>query len=130
MSARRPRRERTGEWFAELPEGFEGVESEEDFTLESHDLRFMWDYGVVVPLWVSGQGLVPDDKEWLRRALGLRYPLVSDLRASGEAMEMLDANPGMRTDQAYAELDRRARTLVERVREELGPDFTVTYVPW
>lgn len=127
MSARRPRRKRTGQWVAEAPDVFE---SEEDFTLESQELRFMWDYGVVVPLWVSGSGLVPDDKEWLRRALGLRYPLVSDLRAWGEAMNMLDANPGMRTDQAYAELDRRARLLVERVREALGPDFTVTYKPW
>ncbi len=42
MSARRPRRERTGEWSAEVPDVFE---SEEDFTLESHDLRFMWDHG-------------------------------------------------------------------------------------
>ena len=116
-------------WSAFPPPGY--VEPEEpDYTVEGDTVRFMWDYGVVVPLWVSGSGLVPDDKEWLRRALGLRYPLVSDLRAWGEAMEELDANPGMRTEEAYAELDRRARLLVERVREALGPAFTVTYVPW
>lgn len=127
MSARRPRRERTGQWFAEVPDVFE---SEEDFTLESHDLRFMWDYGVVVPLWESGAGLLPEDRGWLRRALGLGDPLIDDLRAWGEAMDMLDVTPAMRTEQAHAELDRRARALVERLREELGPEFTVTYKPW
>ena len=105
-------------------------DDELDFEVESHELRFLWDYGVLVPLWESGVGLVPDDDEWLRRALGLPQPLIEDLRAWGELMEQLDANPGMRTDQAYAELDRRARSLVERVREALGPAFTVTYVPW
>lgn len=121
----------TGEeygWSAFPPPGY--VEPEEpDYTVEGDTIRFMWDYGVVVPLWVEG-GAVPDDKEWLRRALGLRYPLVRDLRAWGEAMNELDASPSSRTDAAYAEMDRQALALVERVRAEVGERFTVSYKAW
>lgn len=116
-------------WSAHPPPGYEHDDSA-DYTVEGETIRFMWDYGVTVPLWVIGSGLVPDDKEWLRRALGLRYPLVRDLRAWGAAMDHLDANPPLRTGEAYAELDRQARALVERVQAEVGERFTVTYHPW
>ena len=115
-------------WSAHPPPGYVHDDSP-DYTVEGDTIRFMWDYGVTVPLWVTG-GLVPDDKEWLRRALGLRYPLVRDLRAWGEAMNELDADPRLRTDEAYAELDRQARALVERVQAAVGERFTVTYHPW
>lgn len=115
-------------WSAFPPPGY--VEPEEpDYTVECDTIRFMWDYGVVVPLWVEG-GAVPDDKEWLRRALGLSHPLVRDLRAWGEAMNHLDANPSLRTDAAYAEMDRQALVLVERLRTVVGERFTVTYKSW
>ncbi len=93
----------TGEeygWSAFPPPGY--VEPEEpDSTVEGDTIRFMWDYGVIVPLWVEG-GAVPDDKEWLRRALGLRYPLVRDLRAVGRGDERVGRRP--------AAADRRGRT--------------------
>lgn len=104
-------------------------DDELDFTVEGDRIRFMWDYGVTIPLWVEG-GAVPHEPEWSRRALGLSTALVDDLAAWGGAMEHLDANPRLRTDEAYADLDRRARELVERLRAEVGDRFTVTYEPW
>lgn len=120
-------------WSAHPPEGWVAP-AEPDYTVDGDAIRFMWDYGVVVPLWLSGGlvpgGLVPDDPKWLRRALGLSSELVRDLTAWGNAMDHLDAHPRLRTDEAYAELDRQARLLVERLQAEVGERFTVTYQPW
>ena len=104
--------------------------SEDDFTVTGDRIRFMWDYGVVVPLWTEGDGLVPEEPEWLRAALGLSDPLIDDLRAWGTAMGHLDADSSLRTEQAYGDLDRQARALVVRVQQEVGPRFVVTYKPW
>ena len=93
-------------------------------------IRFMWDYGVTVPLWTDHEGLLPDDPEWLRGALGLSDALIEDLRAWGAAMGYLDANPRLRTGRAYRDLDQRARGLVARLEEELAPRLTVEYRPW
>ena len=41
----------------------------ENFTVEGTRLRIMWDEGAG-PLW-GVEGLLPDDPEWLRQALGL-----------------------------------------------------------
>ncbi len=100
-----------------------------DFEVEGDVIRFMWDYGVTVPLW-TGTGLVPDDPRWLRAALGLSDELIADLTAWGNAMNDLDADVSLRTPEAYADMDRRAQELVERVRRELGSRFGVVYRAW
>lgn len=100
-----------------------------DFTASGTVIRFMWDYGVVVPLW-DGDGLVPEEPQWLRRALGLSHSLIRDLSEWGNAMQNLDANPPLRTERAYDDLDQRARALVDRLQRELGARFTVKYKPW
>ena len=116
-------------WSAYPPPGY--VEPDEpDYTVHGETIRFMWDYGVVVPLWIEWDGLVPDEPEWLRRALGLSDSLINDLGEWGDAMEHLDANPPLRTGQAYRDLDERAKALVARLQQEVGSRFTVTYKPW
>ncbi|WP_370289820.1 hypothetical protein [Nocardioides sp.] len=101
-----------------------------DFEIAGDTIKFMWDYGVVVPLWTEWEGLVPEEPEWLRRALGLSDPLIADLTAWGEAMQYLDSRPHERTDEAYRDLDLRARALLERVQQEVGDRFRVWYHPW
>jgi len=102
---------------------------EVSYSIEGDTIRFMWDYGVVVPLW-DGTGLLPEDPEWLRRALGLSDALIADLAAWGRAMDHLDAHPRLRTDAAYGRLDERAKELVARLRSEVGSGIRVTYRPW
>lgn len=100
-----------------------------DFTVEGDVIKFMWDYGVVVPLW-DGNGLVPEGPEWSRTALGLSDTLINDLTDWGNAMNHLDANPLLNTEQALADLQRQAKELVDRLQQELDPRFTVEYKPW
>lgn len=104
-----------------------GADDELDFTVTGDVIRFMWDYGVEVPLW-DGDGLVAEEPEWLRRALGLSDPLIEDLSAWGRAMNDLDGPGG--TEQAYRDLDRQARELVPRLQQEVGSRFTIRYKPW
>ncbi|MDN4173125.1 hypothetical protein QWY28_09245 [Nocardioides sp. SOB77] len=115
-------------WSAHPPEAWSPDDGEPDHTVHGDELRFFWDYGVQVPLW-DDHGLLDDDPAWLREALGLGDALVADLAAWGERMGHLDAHPEMRTEEAYAGLDRQARALVERLRAELDARFTVTYEP-
>ncbi len=42
------------------------------------EIRLMWDYGVVVPLW-DAHALLPDEPEWLRRVLRLSDTLIDEL---------------------------------------------------
>jgi hypothetical protein len=114
---------------AEAPAGFVDDDAL-DFTVTGDVIKFMWDYGVVVPLWTDWDGLVPEERDWLRTALGLSDPLIRDLREWGTAMDHLDANPSLRTGQAYRDLDRQARELVTRLQQEVGSRFTITYQPW
>lgn len=100
-----------------------------DLTVAGDVILLTWDYGVRVPLW-DGDGLVPEEPAWLRGALGLSDALTRDLGARGDAMCVLDLDPPRRSSEAYADLDRRARELVARLREELPPRFTVEYRPW
>lgn len=93
------------------------------------ELRLMWDFGVTVPLW-DAEGLLPDDRDWLTAALGLDAVLVDELRAWGEAMAHLDADPRLGTPKAFRDLDRQAKRLAARLQDELGDRLTVTYVPW
>jgi hypothetical protein len=101
-----------------------------DVTVSGDVITFMWDYGVVIPLWTDWDGLLPAEPEWLRTALGLSDSLIHDLSTWGTAMGHLDADPPLRTAQAYRHLDQQARELVVRLRQEVGSRFTVTYKPW
>lgn len=118
--------EQFGRWEAGPPEGADRVEKTD---VVGDTIRFMWDYGVTVPLW-DATGLLPDDRAWLGAALGLHGSIVDDLRTWGEAMENLDANPRLGTPKAYRDLDRQAKKLVARLQDELAGRFTVTYVSW
>ena len=89
----------------------------------------MWDYGVRIPLWDT-EGLLPDESEWLREALGLSDSLIDDLTRWGRDMDGLDAAPNRRTTDAYEALDARARDLVQRLQPEFGSRFSVKYKPW
>lgn len=115
-------------WSAERPAATSEDEPV-DHTVSGSVIRFMWDYGVRIPLW-DAEGLLPEESEWLQEALGLSDPLIEDLRMWGEEMEALDASPRRRTTDAYEALDVRARALVQRLEEEFGARFSVKYRPW
>ncbi|MFC7497446.1 MULTISPECIES: hypothetical protein [unclassified Nocardioides] len=108
-----------------------GFDDEEllDITVSGDVIRFMWDYTVAVPLW-DREGLLPEEPTWLRQVLGLSEPLIRDLSSWGRAMNHLDENPSLRTEEAYRDLDQRARTLVDRLRREVGSRYVVKYKPW
>ncbi|HTW16831.1 MAG TPA: hypothetical protein VMF51_16985 [Nocardioides sp.] len=108
------------------PHDEDGVD---EHTVQGSVIRFMWDYGVQVPLW-DAEGLLPEDPEWLRRSLGVSDPLIEDLARWGDEMDALDADPRRRTSEAYDALDARARDLVQRLRTELGSRFSISYRPW
>jgi hypothetical protein len=64
-------------WSAEARPG--GQEDEPaDYSVSGSVIRMMWDYGVRVPLW-DAEGLLPEEPDWLRKALGLSDPLIEDL---------------------------------------------------
>lgn len=100
-----------------------------DHTVSGPVIRFMWDYGVRIPLW-DAEGLLPEEGEWLREALRLSDRLIEDLRRWGLDMDAIDATPSGRTTKGYEALDLRARELVQRLRQELGSRYTVEYRPW
>lgn len=63
-------------WSAVGPESPE--DNEDTYSVEGFDLRIMWDEGAG-PLWTTEDGLLPDDPEWMKSALGLSDSLVADL---------------------------------------------------
>lgn len=113
-------------WSAEVPAGPDG--EEHDLAVEGDVIRFAWEYGVLMPLW-DGNGLLPEEPEWSRRALGLSDALITGLADWGRAMDRLDAD-GLLGTGAQADLERRAEELLARLRQELHPRFTVEYTPW
>ncbi len=100
-------------------------EQPDDYTVTG-DLKFDWDFGVTVPLW-DDEGLLPDDPEWLRRALGLSDELIRDMDRWGRDRLRLDL--GELPQDMPETMDSRALALVERLRQELAGRFTVTYSP-
>lgn len=100
-----------------------------EYTVSGPVIRMMWDYGVRIPLW-DAEGLLPEEPEWLRMALGLSDGLTNDLRRWGLDMIGLDATAESRTHDAYVALDERARGLVQRLRDEIGSRWSVEYSPW
>ncbi|MGZ5404644.1 MAG: hypothetical protein ACXWDL_08355 [Nocardioides sp.] len=105
------------------------AEEPADDSVNGSIVRVMWDYGVRVPLW-DAEGLLPDEPDWLRLALGLSDSLIEDLTRWGLDMEDLDAVPIRRTTEAYEALDARTRELAERLQQELGSRYSVRYKPW
>lgn len=105
---------------------------EDPYSIDGDQIRFMWDYGVSVPLWTD-EGLLPDEPEWLRESLGLSDTMIDGLTRWGEAMEARDADPHPDSpawQQAGEELDRKGRELADSLQRELGSKYTVTYTPW
>lgn len=82
---------------------------------------------VRVPLWDEG-GLLPEEPEWLNRALGLSPGLVADLAAWGD--EWNAPRTGF-TNEQHFEHDQRLATealaLIERLRGELPEGYTVAH---
>lgn len=99
-----------------------------EYAVSGSLIRFMWDYGVTVPLW-DAQGLLPEEPEELKAALGLSDSLIADLTRWGHDMNALDSAPRASKSQ-YEALDVRARTLADRLQRELGPQFTIEYRAW
>jgi hypothetical protein len=115
-------------WSAERPPDAE-TDEPADYSVNGPVIRMMWDYGVRVPLW-DAEGLLPEEPQWLRKALNLSEGLIHDLSEWGLDMNELDAAPRLRTKEAYEALDLRGRDLAQRLREEIGSRYRITYQPW
>lgn len=116
-------------WSAERRPSAQEEEPVVDYSVSGSVVRVMWDYGVRVPLW-DAEGLLSDEPDWLRKALGLSDSLIGDLTRWGLDMEDLDAVPIRRTTEACEALDARARELAVRLQQELGSRYSVRYKPW
>ena len=95
-------------------------------------IRFMWDYGVSVPLWGR---LRPHEPDWRQRALGLSEHVIQACATSGQDMNTADGTAWDRRskderEHAYRELDAQARDVVEGVRRELARDAKSPTSPW
>lgn len=112
-------------WSAVVPEGRRPSDTE-DYSVEGSHLRIMWDEGAG-PLWAS-DGLLPDDPQWLQRALGLSASLVADLLTWLSDMTALHRGlPVADWRQRVQRLDERGRQLAERSQTEVGAQYTVSY---
>ena len=112
-------------WSAVRPEGG-WVEEAEDNTVEGSQLRIMWDEGAG-PLWAT-EGLLPDDPEWLRRALDLSDSLVADLLTWLSDMTALHlGSPVADWRERARALERRGRELADRVQAQVGARYRVRY---
>jgi hypothetical protein len=119
-------------WSAERSDTTDEDGADDDYTVSGQVIRLMWDYGVIVPLW-DAEGLLPEEPDWLRAALGLSDPLIDALTRWGHDMNELDASGPMPEYQYKAlrkALDVRARNLAVLLQDELGSRFTVAYRPW
>jgi hypothetical protein len=96
-------------------------------------ITFMWDYGVSIPLW-DEEGLLPDEPEWLRSALGLSDDLIGALGRWGRGMNDLDDTSAEEHSTSESQATRRrleeqAKHLVERLRREVGSRYTIVHRP-
>jgi hypothetical protein len=94
---------------------------DDDYVVGGPVLRIMWDEGAG-PLWSTGEGLLPDDPDWLKRALGLSDTLIADLLGW-----LREKDTAHRFHQSPPQLDDRAERLVGRLQAEVGSRFTVRY---
>jgi len=102
-------------------EAVSGADADGDYFVAGPDLRIMWDEGAG-PLWSTGDGLLPDDPEWLERALGLSKALIADLLGW-----LRDSDTAHRHHQSPQQLDERADQLASRLQVEVGSRFNVRY---
>lgn len=113
-------------WSAAAPEGAKDSDQEEDHAVEGSTLRIMCDEGAG-PLWAS-EGLLPDDPEWLRLALGLSDSLVAALLTWLSEMTALHpGSPVGEWQERARQLDERGRELAQRLQAEVGTRFIVRY---
>ena len=102
------------------------VTDEERYSYAGTVLRIMWDEGAG-PLWGDG-GLLGDDAEWMRRALGLSDPLIKDLLTWMQDMTALHYGTSVSDwSEQSGRLDSRGDALAERLKAEVGPRFRVWY---
>lgn len=115
-------------YFGDHPDGFyfsaarhaEPEELEEDYSVGGSDLRLEWDeFGG--PLWSTEDGPLPDDPEWLHRALGLSDSLIADL------LQWQDDMGAPRQRHPQQTLDERGELLAVRLQSEVGSRFKVRY---
>ena len=111
-----------------MPAGSNGGRHE----IAGDEIQFMWDYGVVLPLW-DEQALLPEDREWLHRVLQLSDELIDELARWAQAMEARDMEPDFESQvwrDAGVNLRRRGQDLAESLQREVGSRYKVTYKPW
>lgn len=117
-------------WSAVVPEGAAQpvVSDEEYFSYEGSLLRIMWDEDAG-PLW-GEEGLLGEDAEWMRRALGLSDSLIADLLTWMSDMAALHYGPSVADWRERGQrLDARGRGLAERLQQEVGSRYKVWYHP-
>ena len=120
---------------------------------EAIEIRFMWEYGVTVPLW-DDEGLMDEDEVPISAVLRAdleawsdrldrsippevhddrfdHRPVVRSLVGAGRAARRLVRPARRRAREAERlEIERLGAELAKRVQHELGPGHRVTYVPW
>lgn len=115
-------------WSAVRPEGAEepDVSDEEYYSYDGTILRIMWDEDAG-PLWGDG-GLLGDDAEWMRRALGLSESLIADLLSWHHDMTALHLGPPVDDWREQGQqLDDRGHALAKRLQAEVGTAYKVWY---
>ena len=103
-------------------------DEEESYEVSGTTIRFMPDDTVTVPLW-DDEGLLPEDPDWLHRALGLSAQLAAEIAAWGDEWNAAGAGGKRFSRKEHRErqvrLRAQAESLVDRIRAEVPPDFTV-----
>ncbi len=116
-------------WSATRPEGTDEpvVADEEDDSYEGSVLRIMWDEDAG-PLW-GDCGLLREDVQWMRRALGLSGALIDDLLTWKRDMSVFHFGRPPVDDwrEQKRRLDDRGDALAERLKAEVGSRFRVWY---
>ncbi|MFC5494941.1 hypothetical protein [Nocardioides caricicola] len=116
-------------WSAEVGGGSD--DEPESCEVSGTVITFMPEDTVTVPLW-SDEGLLPEEPEWLNRALGLSRGLVEDIAAWGRdwnADRMGETLIAAQREERRIRLDAEARLLVARLQREVPERFTVVYRP-
>lgn len=116
-------------WSAEVHDG--SNHEPESFEVSGTVITFMPEDTVAVPLW-SDEGLLPEEPEWLNRALGLSPGLVEDIAAWGNdwnADRMGETFTAAQREERRIRLDADARLLAARLQREVPDRFTVVYRP-
>ena len=116
-------------WSAIRPEGSEElvVDDVEHYSYEGTGLRIMWDEDAG-PLW-GDEGLLGEDAQWMRRALGLSDALIDDLLTWKRDMTTLHYGrpPVHDWPEQKRRLDDRGGALAVRLNAEVGEKFRVWY---